>query len=198
MNPIEALMNEHRVIESVLDAFESYVDRLAPDSPADPADLGRFTRFIREFADTCHHGKEEDILFEAMVLNGMPRDTGPIAVMLHEHDQGRQLVRTWTDCAARAAESGWNDGERQCLRLAAHTYANHLRHHIQKEDGVLYQMAATQLDAAAMAEIARRFEVFEAEKTGPGGHAALHALAEDLIARYGASGPAPHRHTHPQ
>lgn len=196
MNPIEVLMNEHRVIESVLDSFESYVGRLAPDSSVDAADVGRFIQFIREFADACHHGKEEDILFETMVRNGMPRESGPIAVMLHEHEQGRQLVRTMTDCAARAAVSGWNDGERQCLRHAAHTYADLLRHHIQKEDGILYPMAASQLDAPAMAEIARRFDVFESEKTGAGEHEKLHALAEELIGRYGTPGAAEHRHSH--
>jgi len=196
MDPIEVLMNEHRMIESVLDSFEVYVDRLARDSSVDAADADRFTRFIREFADTCHHGKEEDILFEAMVRNGMPREFGPLAVMLHEHEQGRQLVRTMSDCAARATESGWNEGERECLRHAAHAYAELLRQHIQKEDEILYPMATSQLDATAMVEIGRQFEVFEAETTGPGAHEKLHALAEDLIARYGASGPEEHRHGH--
>jgi len=132
-----------------------------------------------------------------MVQNGMPRDSGPIAVMLHEHEQGRQLVRTMIDCAARAAASGWSDGERQCLRHAAHSYADLLRHHIQKEDGILYPMASSQLDASAMAEIARRFDVFEAEETGAGEHEKLHELADDLIARYGAPGASaghPHHH----
>jgi len=162
----------------------------------DSADVGRFIHFIREFADACHHGKEEDILFETMARNGMPRESGPIAVMLHEHEQGRQLVRTMSDCAARAAASGWNDEERQCLRHAAHTYADLLRHHIQKEDGILYPMASSQLDASAMAEIARRFEDFESEETGAGEHEKLHTLAEELTARYGASGANAHHHHH--
>ncbi len=198
MNPIEVLMNEHRVIESVLDALESYAGRLAPDSSVDAADVDRFIRFIREFADACHHGKEEDILFETMVRHGMPRDSGPIAVMLHEHEQGRQLVRMMADCAARAAVSGWNDDERQCLRHAAHSYADLLRHHIQKEDGILYPMASSQLDASAMAEIARQFDLFETEQTGAGEHEKLHALADQLVARYGAPGASAGHHHHSQ
>ncbi|MBK9032944.1 MAG: tetratricopeptide repeat protein [Myxococcales bacterium] len=34
---------------------------------------------------TRHHGKEEDLLFEAMVEHGFSREQGPLAVMLHEH-----------------------------------------------------------------------------------------------------------------
>jgi hemerythrin-like domain-containing protein len=196
MDPIEVLMTEHRLIESVLDSLEVYVDRLAPNSSSDTADLGRFTRFIRAFADTCHHGKEEDILFETMVANGMPRETGPIAVMLHEHEEGRQLVRTLTEFAARSSEPGWSDADRRQIRQAAHSYAELLRQHIQKEDGILYPMAVSRLDPATMADINRRFDEFEAEKTGPGEHEKLHALAEELIARYHAPGTTEHHHHH--
>jgi hemerythrin-like domain-containing protein len=196
MDPIEVLMNEHRLIESVLDSLEVYVDRLAPNASIETADLGRFTRFIRAFADTCHHGKEEDVLFETMVANGMPREAGPIAVMLHEHEEGRQLVRTLTAFAARSAEPGWSDADRQGIRQTAHAYAELLRQHIQKEDGILYPMAVSRLDPATMADIARRFDAFETEKTGPGEHEKLHALAEELIARYGHSGATEHHHHH--
>ena len=43
----------------------------------DRAELSRFVRFIREFADVRHHGKEENFLFEAMMAGGFPRDGGP-------------------------------------------------------------------------------------------------------------------------
>jgi hemerythrin-like domain-containing protein len=196
MDPIEVLMNEHRLIESVLDSLEAYVDRLAPNPATETADLDRFTRFIRAFADTCHHGKEEDILVQTRVQNGMPRDSGPIAVMLHEHEEGRQLVRTLTEFAARSAAPGWSDADRNQIRRAAHAYADLLRQHIQKEDGILYPMAVSRLDPVTMGDIARRFDTFEAEKTGPGEHEKLHALAEELIGRYPASGAGEQRHIH--
>ena len=163
---------------------------------SETADLGGFTEFIRVFADGCHHGKEEDILFETMVEHGMPRELGPIAVMLGEHEQGRELVRTLTDLAARSAEPGWSDADRQRIRQTVRSYAELLRQHIEKEDGILYPMAVTRLDAPTMADIARRFEAFEAEKTGPEQHEKLHALAEELIARYGTPGAAERHHPH--
>jgi hemerythrin-like domain-containing protein len=49
--------------------------------------------FVRNFADRCHHAKEEENLFPRMEARGVPRDGGPIGVMLFEHEEGRAYVR---------------------------------------------------------------------------------------------------------
>jgi hemerythrin-like domain-containing protein len=182
MEPIESLMNEHRLIELVLDALETYVKRLGPDGSADPEDLSRFVEFIRAFADRWHHGKEEDILFEAMVKAGIPREVGPIAVMLHEHDQGRALVGLLHEASQRAP--GWPERDLWEVRQAAQGYAGLLRQHIQKEDQILYPMALSRLDSGAVEEIGRLFERFETEGVEAGEHRRLLALADELITRY--------------
>src|SRR6266540_1126404 len=121
MDAIETLMTEHRLIERACDALAAFADEVRRKSTDDKEELGRFVTFIREFADACHHGKEEDILFAAMVEAGFPRHGGPIAVMLMEHDQGRAHVRVLADLAAQAAPSSVAD--RQRLAEAAHGYA---------------------------------------------------------------------------
>ncbi len=88
MDAIETLMNEHRTIEQVLDAMVGFAEEARRRGATEKEELARFVGFVREFADACHHGKEEDILFAAMVAGGFPRNGGPIAVMLHEHDRG--------------------------------------------------------------------------------------------------------------
>jgi len=45
--------------------------------------------FFSVFVDTCHHGKEEELLFPAMETVGISRESGPIGAMLGEHQQGR-------------------------------------------------------------------------------------------------------------
>lgn len=71
MDPFATLNDEHRLIERVISALLSYASRI--DHGADPADLGRFVgSLISGFADARHHGKEEDILFEAMIAAGFP------------------------------------------------------------------------------------------------------------------------------
>jgi hemerythrin-like domain-containing protein len=189
MDAIETLMNEHRLIETVLDAVVAFADEVRRKGTTEKEELGRFVEFIGGFADACHHGKEEGVLFQAMVEHGFPRDGGPIAVMLHEHDEGRAFVGV---LKARAEQpAAWTDADRQEISDAAFGYAHLLRHHIQKEDGVLYPMAEQHLPPDALEAVSADCERFEAEKIGSGEHEKFHALAESLVARYAST-------THPQ
>jgi hemerythrin-like domain-containing protein len=180
MKAIETLMHEHRTIEKTIDAMVAWAGTIGnePD-PADGEELGQFVTFLRDFVDGCHHAKEQEILFAMMVQHGFPRDQGPIAVMLHEHDLGRSHVATLASLAVRAVP--WNDKERQQVEQTVRAYADLLRAHIQKEDGVLYPLAEARLPNAVKDEISVRCERFDAEQTGTGAHGRLHALAERLI-----------------
>lgn len=51
-------------------------------------DVDQIVGFPQTFADKCHHGKEERSLFPALVFAGIPKENGPIGVMLHEHTTG--------------------------------------------------------------------------------------------------------------
>ncbi len=89
---IEVLMNEHRLIEQALGSLESYGAAVGEGFSPGRELIGEYAAFFRGFADSCHHGKEEDILFQRLVERGFPRDAGPLAVMLHEHELGRRHV----------------------------------------------------------------------------------------------------------
>ena len=75
--PSRPSMSEHRLIERTLDALAASPTRSACKAGDDKEELQRFVTFIRGFADAHHHGKEEDILFAAMVEAGFPRQAGP-------------------------------------------------------------------------------------------------------------------------
>ncbi len=184
MDPVGTLMHEHRVIEQVLAALERAAADLRAGGVVRRERLGQFTEFLRGFADACHHGKEEDILFAAMAAKGMSTETGPLAVMLHEHEQGRRLIRVLAEAAGATGEMA--EAERLRTADAAVAYAGMLRAHIQKEDQILYPMAQRLLPPAEWTRIATAFEEFEARETGEGEHERLHALAEALAG--GAAG----------
>ncbi len=90
---IEVLMGEHRLIEQALGSLETYALEIVADAPPRRDVVGEYAAFFGGFADACHHGKEEDILFQRMVERGLPREVGPLAVMYHEHELGRAHVR---------------------------------------------------------------------------------------------------------
>src|SRR5512142_950706 len=143
MEAIEVLMQEHRAIEQVLDALEGFADEVARARRTEKDVLSRYVRFLREFADARHHAKEEGVLFRAMVEHGFPSQGGPIPVMLHEHEEGRALIRVLASHAEQAAP--WSDEDLALIAEAARQYAALLRLHIQKEDRILYPMAERHL-----------------------------------------------------
>jgi hemerythrin-like domain-containing protein len=176
MDAIETLMTEHRAIERVLDALVAFAGEVERKGTTEKEELGRFETFVREFADAAHHGKEEDILFAAMVEHGFPREGGPVAVMLHEHDQGRRLVAILRGYAAQA--DAWSDADRQEIARAAAGFAQLLRAHIQKEDQILYPMAEQHLPPEAMAAVAEACERYE---SSAGAHEKLRVLGDELV-----------------
>jgi hemerythrin-like domain-containing protein len=174
------LMNEHRLIERALDAMQGWIATLGPDHESDDkAELARFVSFIRGFADAYHHGKEEDILFAAMVAHGFPREAGPIAVMLHEHDLGRSLVGVLDGLAQQAA--AWTDKDHGTLASTVREFSTLLRQHIQKEDQILYPMANARLPEPIKEDIDRRCQAFEEQRVSNGEHPRLRALGDALI-----------------
>jgi hemerythrin-like domain-containing protein len=176
--PVELLMQEHRLIEAVLDALDEVVVELDRDDPLPPAEVERFVDWLRRYADAFHHGKEEDVLFPAMVASGMPGDAGPIAVMLEQHDEGRRLVTRLADAASSAT---WTAETRRRAARAATDFVALLRQHIQIEDTVLYPMAVATIPPAAWETIARDFAELAASHAVE--RATLEALAATLIGR---------------
>lgn len=179
MDAIQTLKAEHQTIKRVLDALDRFVE--IPE--ADWADIERFVEFIRLYADRMHHGKEEDILFERLVASGFPKQAGPLAVMYHEHDQGRALVNELTALGNRNGKRLPEDHKQ--LFTAARGYTELLRSHIHKEDNVLYPMAEAGLTAEAMALVNERVEQFETSYPQSGEKIRLEALADELTAKYG-------------
>ncbi|MCP5072668.1 MAG: hemerythrin [Rhodobacteraceae bacterium] len=148
MKAIERLMNEHRQIEAVLTSLERYCDDLQSSGATDKSRLEKFVEFLLCFADTIHHGKEEELLFKAMEDCGFPAEQGPIAVMLEDHEQGRRFIQTMSDAAG--LEEDWSAEVRSGLVQAGNGYAALLSAHIEKEDNILYRMAKDALSQEAM------------------------------------------------
>ena len=172
---IDDLKHEHDAILSALQILEGMGTQVASGKNVDKKDLHNFIGFLREFADRCHHGKEEGILFPALIKAGMPEKGGPVGVMLSEHDQGRNLIRDMED----AISPKLNFAK---FAKAAKEYTNLLRAHIQKENNVLFVMAERVLSDDEQAELARGFEKVEIEKMGAGTHERLHAVMDKLVA----------------
>ena len=144
--------------------------------------LERIVEFIRVFADKCHHGKEEELLFSAMEEAGIPKEGGPIGVMLTEHDVGRGYVRGMSEAVAK-----YKAGDHQASSAIvgnARNYIALLTQHIDKEDNVLYPMADMHLSVEKQEELLKEFERVEHERIGVGKHEEYHKLLDHLTQVY--------------
>jgi hemerythrin-like domain-containing protein len=179
---IEVLMNEHRLIEQVLGSLETFGSEIEGGLRPERGLLADYGAFFRDFADACHHGKEEDVLFQRMTERGFSRESGPVAVMLYEHKVGRGHVS-----ALRQVGDGTGPltaVETQLVLENAGAFVPLLRAHIQKEDRILYPMALRLLAAPELDAMETSFGAFEARMRADGSLDRLHSLAGRLTSAF--------------
>jgi len=177
-------MQEHEVIVEVLASLEAMGEQLAAGTPVPRQDVADFGRFFRDFADKCHHGKEEDRLFVKMVEAGFPEGSGPVAVMLAEHEEGRQEVRGLL--AIGSGTGVLSDDERARVIQYVTQFVPLLYAHIQKENNVLYPMAQNTISPEQFELLDQSCEAFDEEIRGKINVAELKQLAASLALRYPA------------
>jgi hemerythrin-like domain-containing protein len=160
MLPIGPLMEEHRLIEKLMPHLRAAVEAGRRDGRVDPKFVDLALDFVRTYADLCHHGKEEDILFKA--LEGKPLTASHRAIMdelVEDHKLGRQRVRELAE-ASEAYKRG--DGAALAVILDRLEFlAEFYPAHIRKEDKVFFLPAMGYLsegEKAAMIEAELEFD----------------------------------------
>jgi hemerythrin-like domain-containing protein len=182
MNPIEDLVHEHKAIKVMLSIMNKIAENIRNDKSVDTNDLENIVDFLKTFADKCHHGKEENALFPALVEAGIPKEGGPIGVMLHEHTIGREYIKE-ISTKTEQFKSG-NSEARQLIADSLSSYINLLYAHIQKEENILFPMGEKVLTIQKQNEIYEKFERIEEEVVGHGVHEQLHELLNKLKSKY--------------
>lgn len=182
MGPLEELRAEHEGILLMLRILDKVCERIAAAAKINPFHFDQMMEFFVVFVDRCHHGKEEEFLFPALQAAGVPREGGPVGVMLREHVAGRTCVRHMNEALnqhrggdARAL-GGFREHGLQYIRL--------LRQHIDKENNVLFVLAESRLLESQQEELAKAFAKLERERIGEGKHDELHGVMERLQHAY--------------
>ena len=154
------LIDDHTIIQEVMDIME----RITKVKDPDVEHLEFIVDFIREFADGNHHAKEEGILFPKLIEKGIPKDHGPIGMMLMEHEEGRNYVKGMADNIVL-----FKSGKKEALEAVYQNmtgYMNLLRNHIAKENNVLFRMADQVLTNEEQTRLLHQFGQTEEESTG--------------------------------
>jgi hemerythrin-like domain-containing protein len=129
IKPYGPLMAEHRIIEQIAGVMKAEVARINKEKRIDPHFINATAAFLRTYADRCHHGKEEDILFAALKRKKISKQHfETLQQLLEEHEIARKNVRDML-----AAKERYVRGDRSalsdiksCLSRLAALYPAHI------------------------------------------------------------------------
>jgi len=133
MMPVGPLMKEHRLIERMIKIMKANLDNIRKEGEVDPLFVDTAVDFIRTYADRCHHGKEEDILFRDLAKKKISDEHLRIMQeLIEEHKMGRNNVKKLIE-----AKEKYIQGNKDALKdiiLNMEILIKFYPKHIEKED----------------------------------------------------------------
>lgn len=168
-------MHEHRLIERVVAVMESRLHEMDVSGRVDPFEIGEIVDFIRTYADRCHHGKEEDILFRRLAEKDLdPQLAASMADLVAEHARARAITARLADSNRR-----YLSGEQEAVQDVAAAMRELVALypvHIAKEDREFFKPCLEYFTDEERDVMLRDFEEFEKELL----HAKYRLVVEQL------------------
>ena len=178
------LVQEYRVIESVLLCLEKLIEQAEQRQHMDKTSARDIIQFLREFADACHHGKEEDVLF--VFSDSKTGGHGPVEIIKEEHREGRGYVSGMDRNCEKAGAGEAKAIESFCEN--GRDLINMLRNHILREDEAIFPMIDELCNPQDAEHIWQQF--LDVEKNAGGdGHRRLIGTARELCQKFGVLFP---------
>lgn len=171
-SPAGPLMHEHRIIERMLAVLAKDLLSIRTLHQAEPTRIDVAVDFIRTYADRCHHGKEEDILFARLADKDLDSDLAQaMAELIEDHAYGRAVTHRLAEANARygageTAALGEIDSSLQAL-------IDFYPVHIEREDHHFFGPTLKFFTAAEQAQMLQDFDEFD--------RALIHAKYVDIV-----------------
>ena len=187
MQPIGPLMIEHRLIERLLTLmareFKRIKDNIAVDPEfafVDPVFIDTAVDFIRTYADRCHHGKEEDLLFKALAEKNLsPAHRQTMAELIQDHAWARETTASLVK--AKDAYLLEKPGALNDLMEHLEKLVDFYPPHIDKEDKHFFIPCLAYFSEAEQADLLARMHEFDRQLI----HEKYRGLVETMEQRRG-------------
>lgn len=162
MMPIGPLMIEHRLIKRMIALMSDHLKLLGKEKQIDPLFIEKAVRFIKVYADECHHGKEEDILFRELRNKALTQEHRRIITeLMEEHEWGRKTTGRLVEANER-----YRKGDQEALQ-AIETHIEELvafyPRHIRKEDKGFFIPAMDYFTDAEKDTMLKEGQVFDSD-----------------------------------
>ena len=160
MESVKLMIEEHKYIKRMLVLLRKVSINILNGEDVPYEDFKKMIKFVRDFADNHHHGKEEKMFFNKMV-----EELGPAAEklvtngMLVEHDLGRLHIKQLEEALERNL-SGDTEAKVDIIANSI-SYTDLLYRHIDKEDNVVFSYGERNFNDQTKELINTEFEKFE-------------------------------------
>ena len=160
MMPIGPLMIEHRLIERMIRLLKKELEQVGKLKKADPIFIEIAIDFMKSYADRCHHGKEEDILFRDLAKKGLSEENRTIMEeLLDEHARARKATANLLEAKER-----YGNGDEAAIRdiVDALTWlVSFYPVHIEKEDRQFFMPIMAYLSKQEQDSMLQEFYEFD-------------------------------------
>ena len=171
------LVAEHEMIERAMEVLKNNLEKVV-DGGYDAVQTGRAIDFLYEFGDKIHNVKEEKFLFPLMHERGVPKEGGPIGVMLMEHEMERELLVKMQ--AELPGLANADQDTREAYVAKGLEYLQIRAEHIWKENDILYNMARQMLTQDDFADLLARFKESDLQYYGEDAAAKFEAMLTEV------------------
>lgn len=162
MIPAQPLITEHRLIERMIALMSKHLQNIKNVGTPDTKFIETASDFLRTYADRCHHGKEEDILFRDLGKKNMSAEHKKIMdELLHEHVMGRKNVGKLID-----ANKSYEKGNKEALKdiiANMEILVKFYPVHIEKEDNRFFLPVMDYFSAQEKDKMLEEFGGFDAK-----------------------------------
>jgi len=160
MNALKVLLEEHVIIMNLIGVLNRAKENLQTGKEVPQGFFRKTVDIIKNFADRCHHGKEETVLFP-LIKKHDARETGVISMLLEEHEKGRDLIRNLGEAISK------NETDSMIENIDG--YVALLPQHIRRENA-FFPKWINLLSDKEKEEISEKFEEIEEKAIGLGKH----------------------------
>ena len=183
------LRREHVHVLRMLKVLEVIRTRLPQGETPSAEDWSSIVAFLRVFVDRCHHGKEERVLFPAVMQVAGDDTKRLVEELLVEHVEGRSLVAALAGAAGTAPVLPGEEEQRRTFDAAAAgaaiaAYVELIRPHVVHEETVLFPVADASLAPELQETLQEEYAHIEAEFTVAGSYDAFEQTVTRLKERY--------------
>ena len=137
---MQIIKDEHRAMATVFNEILRHVGQIESGSEPDFDQLGSMTHYLAEFPEKLHHPKEDEYLFDALLMRS-PHARDIISEVQDEHRLGGELLDRCVSAMGRFRSSR-SVVDQQLFIKSTREFIDLQWRHMNREEQVLMPMAA--------------------------------------------------------